>query len=95
LPPSSHVKEPNVTAHYEHYAHDEWSIGDLLHWLNYPSLPITFLNKKKSSIIKTPEESAEKSLGEAVIGDLKATVSVTKLKRSDEARAAMNIILID
>jgi hypothetical protein len=23
-------------------AHDEWSIGDLLHWLNYPSLPITF-----------------------------------------------------
>jgi len=23
------------------YAHDEWSIGDLLHWLNYPSLPIT------------------------------------------------------
>ena len=29
---------------------------------------------KKSSIIKTPEESAEKSLGEAVIEDLKATV---------------------
>jgi hypothetical protein len=23
-------------------AHDEWSIGDLLHWLSYPSLPITF-----------------------------------------------------
>jgi len=42
LSPSSHVKEPIVTAHYEHYAHDEWSIGDLLHWLNYPSLPITF-----------------------------------------------------
>jgi len=42
LPPSSHVKEPSVTAHYEHYANDEWSIGDLLHWLNYPSLPITF-----------------------------------------------------
>jgi hypothetical protein len=42
LPPSSHVKEPSVTAHYDHYAHDEWSIGDLLHWLNYPSLPITF-----------------------------------------------------
>ena len=42
LPPSPHVKEPNVTAHYEHYAHDEWSIRDLLHWLNYPSLPITF-----------------------------------------------------
>jgi hypothetical protein len=38
----SHVKEPSVTAHYKHYAHDEWSIGDLLHWLNYPSLPITF-----------------------------------------------------
>jgi len=36
LPPSSHVKEPSVTAH------DEWSIGDLLHWLNYPSIPITF-----------------------------------------------------
>jgi hypothetical protein len=29
---------------------------------------------KKSSIIKTPGESAEKSLGEAVIEDLKATV---------------------
>jgi hypothetical protein len=28
--------------HYDHYAHVEWSIGDLLHWLNYPSLPITF-----------------------------------------------------
>jgi hypothetical protein len=42
LPPSSHVKEPSVTAHYEHYAHDEWSIGDMFHWLNYPSLPITF-----------------------------------------------------
>jgi hypothetical protein len=42
LSPSSHVKEPSVTAHYEHYAHDEWSIGDLLHWLNYPSMPITF-----------------------------------------------------
>jgi hypothetical protein len=26
----------------EHYAHDKWSIGDLLHWLNYPSIPITF-----------------------------------------------------
>ena len=24
LPPSSHVKEPSVTAHYEHYAHDGW-----------------------------------------------------------------------
>ena len=47
---------------------------------------------KKSSIIKTPGESAEKSLGEAVIEDLKATVSATKLKRSDDARAAMNII---
>ena len=23
LPPSSHVKEPSVTAHYKHYAHDE------------------------------------------------------------------------
>ena len=42
LPPSPHVKEPSVTAHYEHYAHDEWSIRDLLYWLNYPSLPITF-----------------------------------------------------
>jgi hypothetical protein len=27
--------------YYEH-AHDEWSIRDLLHWQNYPSLPITF-----------------------------------------------------
>jgi hypothetical protein len=36
------IKEPSVTAHDEHYAHDEWSIGDLLHWLNYLSLPITF-----------------------------------------------------
>jgi hypothetical protein len=35
---------------------------------------------QKSSTIKTPEESAEKSLGEAVIEDLKATVSTTKLK---------------
>ena len=26
LPPSPHVKEPSVTAHYQHYAHDEWSI---------------------------------------------------------------------
>jgi hypothetical protein len=42
LPPSSHVKEPSVTAHYEHYAHDECSIRDLLHWQNYPSLPISF-----------------------------------------------------
>jgi hypothetical protein len=25
-----HVKEPNVTAQYEHYAHDEWSIGDIM-----------------------------------------------------------------
>jgi hypothetical protein len=41
LPPSPHVKESSVTAHYEH-AHDEWSIRDLLHWQNYPSLPITF-----------------------------------------------------
>jgi hypothetical protein len=40
LPPSLHVKEPSVTAHYEHYAHDEWSIKDLLHWQNYPSIPI-------------------------------------------------------
>jgi hypothetical protein len=47
---------------------------------------------QKSSIIKTSGESAEKSLGEAVIEDLKATVSATKLKRSDDARAAMNII---
>jgi hypothetical protein len=31
-----------VTAHYEQYAHDEWSIRDLLHWQNYPSLPIIF-----------------------------------------------------
>jgi hypothetical protein len=23
LPPSPHVKEPSVTAHYEHYAHDD------------------------------------------------------------------------
>jgi hypothetical protein len=36
-----YVKEPSVTAHYEQ-AHDEWSIRDLLHWQNYPSLPITF-----------------------------------------------------
>ena len=36
LPPSPHVKEPSVTAH------DEQSIRDLLHWQNYPSLPITF-----------------------------------------------------
>ena len=43
LPPSSHVKEPSVTAHYEHYAPDELSIGDLLHWLNYPSHPSPFL----------------------------------------------------
>ena len=42
LSPSSHVKEPSVTAHYEHFAHDEWSIVDMLHWLNLPSLPITF-----------------------------------------------------
>ena len=42
LPPSPHVKEPRVTAHYEHYAHEEWSIRDLLHWQNYPSIPITF-----------------------------------------------------
>jgi hypothetical protein len=34
----------------------------------------------------------EKSLGEAVIEDLKATVSGTKLKRFNDARAAMNII---
>jgi hypothetical protein len=47
---------------------------------------VKIIRYEKSSIIKTPEESAEKSLGEAVIGDLKATVSVTKLKRSDEAR---------
>ena len=40
LPPSPHVKEPSVTAHYEHNA--QWSITDLLHWQNYPSLPITF-----------------------------------------------------
>jgi hypothetical protein len=26
---SPHVKEPSVTAYYEHYAHDEWSIRDL------------------------------------------------------------------
>jgi hypothetical protein len=39
---SPHVKEPSVTAHYEHYAHDEWSMRDLLHWLNFSSLPITF-----------------------------------------------------
>jgi hypothetical protein len=32
------LKEPSVTAHYEQYAHDEWSIRDLLHWQNYPSL---------------------------------------------------------
>ena len=25
LSPSSHVIEPSVTAHYEHYAYDEWS----------------------------------------------------------------------
>ena len=36
------IKEPIVTAHYAHDAHDEWSIRDLLHWENYPSLPITF-----------------------------------------------------
>jgi hypothetical protein len=29
---SPHVKEPSVTAHYEHYAHDVWSIRHLLHW---------------------------------------------------------------
>ena len=23
LPPSPHVKEPSIIAHYEHYAHDE------------------------------------------------------------------------
>jgi hypothetical protein len=40
LPPSSHVKEPSVTAH------DEWSIGDLLHWQNCPSLPIFMLSQK-------------------------------------------------
>ena len=40
--PCWEIKEPSVTAHYEHYAHDEWSIRDLLHWQNYPSLPITF-----------------------------------------------------
>ena len=28
MPPSPHVKEPSVTAHYEHYAHDEWSIKE-------------------------------------------------------------------
>jgi hypothetical protein len=39
---SPHVKEPSVTAHYEHYAHNVWSIRDQLHWQNYPSLPITF-----------------------------------------------------
>jgi hypothetical protein len=43
LPPSSHVKELSVTTHYEHYAHDEWSIGDLLHWLNYRPYPSHFL----------------------------------------------------
>jgi hypothetical protein len=37
LPPSSHVKEPSVTAHY-----DEWSIGDLLHWLNKLSVPFLY-----------------------------------------------------
>ena len=42
LPPSLHVKEPSVTAR-EHNAHDEWFIGDLLHWLNYLSLPSSFL----------------------------------------------------
>jgi hypothetical protein len=42
LPPSPRIKEPSVTEHYEYYAHDEWSIRDLLHWQNYPSLPITF-----------------------------------------------------
>jgi hypothetical protein len=31
-----------VAAQYEHYAHDEWFIRDLLHWQNYPSIPITF-----------------------------------------------------
>ena len=31
----------SVTTHYENYAHDEWSIGELLLWLNSPSLPIT------------------------------------------------------
>jgi hypothetical protein len=42
LPPSPHVNEPSVTAHYEQYVHDEWSIRDMLHWQNYPSLPIIF-----------------------------------------------------
>jgi hypothetical protein len=27
---------------FDLHAHDEWSIRDLLHWQNYPSLPITF-----------------------------------------------------
>jgi hypothetical protein len=35
-----HVKEPSVTAQYEHYVHYEWSIRDLLHWQNYPSLQL-------------------------------------------------------
>jgi hypothetical protein len=41
-------KEPSVTAHYEYYAyddnaHDEWSIGYLLHWLSYRPYPSPFL----------------------------------------------------
>jgi hypothetical protein len=36
------VKEPSVTAHYEH-AHDEWSIRDLLHWQIIPPYPSSFI----------------------------------------------------
>jgi hypothetical protein len=43
LPPSPHVKEPSVTAHYEHYAHDEWSIRDLLHGKIIRPYPSPFL----------------------------------------------------
>ena len=47
LPPSPHVNEPSVTAHYQHYAHDEWSIrGKIIRPYPSPFLvssPVAFI----------------------------------------------------
>lgn len=43
-------------------------------------------------IIPSPEEVRDRKLGDAVLRDIKETVSCARLKRSDDARAAMTLL---
>jgi len=71
----------------------EMRVSTVAAYLEYAKSP-TIVTLQENDIIVSPEDKHEKQLGVAVLEDLKQSISETKLKRTDGARSAMNVLSV-